>query len=246
MPTLAVRSFLVRSVYAVVAVGAIGIIAVALFQGEIGGKDLATAILALLGTFLGATLAFRLNQDKEDRKLEANRREAINRALFVLARQANAVHQLKTEYDLIGEMIPRAINLPAIKPPNYTDLIHSFVDLEFLLEGDEPDLLFRLTIEQERFHQMIESIRIRNEFYVGEFQPKIAEFDLNGRVTSSEEVISLIGQRIFGGVINGTNVAYEQIQASSKSIPQMQTQLLALAKRKYPNHKFVTYEKRAA
>ncbi|MBP6899939.1 MAG: hypothetical protein KBC73_07630 [Burkholderiaceae bacterium] len=240
------RSLIARITYALAAIGAGAAVAAAFIQDAIGIKELSTAVLALLGTFLGATFAFRLNQDKEERKLQAARKEALNRALFVLARQANAVDQLKRDYDQFGQVIPRAFNLPALKPPSYSDLIHNFVDLEFLLESGEADILLRLTVEQERFHQVIESVRTRNEFYVNEFQPKLAEVGLNGRITSAEEAKALLGERIFGGVINGTNIAYEHISATVQSIPEMQQQLLALAKRNYPKQKFITYERRAA
>lgn len=246
MSTSTNRLLFTQSIYVVIAVAGIGVVAAALLREDIGVKDLATAVLALLGTYLGATLAFRLNQDKEERRAQANRKEALNRALFVLSRQFNAVYQLKRDYDRYGEAIQRAFALPALKPPSYIDLVHNFVDLEFLLESDDPDLLFRLTIEQERFHQAIESVRIRNEFYVNEFQPKMAEVGLNGRMISIDDAKIHLGDRIFGAVTNGTTIAYDHLSACNQSMPEVQAQLLAFAKRSFPGKKFVSYEARDA
>jgi hypothetical protein len=232
-------------VYACIAVAAGSVVAIAMYGGAIGAKEVATAILALLGTFLGATFAFRLNQDKEDKKLQLIRREALNRAIFVLARQANAIHQLKRDYDKFTNPFERAFNLPALKTPSYSDLTHNFTELEFLLESDDPTVLLRLTVEQERFHQVIESIKTRNEFYVDEFQPKLAEVGLNGQVTSADDASQKLGERIFGAVLNGTQIAYSHIDASDKSLPEMQAELLKVAKRLYPNTKFITYAKAA-
>ena len=239
------RSTSVRIAYAGIAVAAIAAVALAIQQGAIGTKEIATAVLALLGTFLGATFAFRLNQDKEDKSLHKDRREALNRAMFVLARQANAVHQLWRDYEEFSDSLERAFNLPAMKPPNYSDVVHNFVDLEFLLESTDPNILLRLTVEQERFQQVIESIKTRNEFYVNEFQPKLAAVALNGKVTSAQELSALLGERIFKGAIAGATIAYKHLCASDQSLPEMQDALLSVAKQIYPDSKYVTYAKAA-
>ena len=245
MPKYISRAVLIRAAYACIGAVASAVVAVALVEGAIGTKEIGTAGLALLSTVLGATFAFRLNQDKEDKKLHLNRREALNRAMFILARQANAVKLLKWEYDEFKDPMERAFNLPALKPPNYTDLVHNFVDLEFLLESSDPNCLLRLSVEQERFQQVIESIRTRNEFYVNEFQPKIAEVSLNGKITTIQEAENLLGERIFGAVVNGSAIAYEHLCASDKSILEMQESLHLIAKQIYPGSKYVTYVKSA-
>ena len=231
--------------YAVIALAAASLVGVALVQGAVGAKEVATAIMALLGTFLGATFAFRLNQDKEDKKVQATRREAINRTMFVLARQANAVYQLKKLFEKYDNKVARAFNLSAHKTPSYTDLTHNFSDLEFFLESNDPTLLLHLAVEQERFQQVIESVKLRNEFYVNEFQPKLAESGLNGRDTTTAEAAALLGERLFEGIVNGTEIAYTHICASSQSIPEMQSKVLGLARTLFPGHKFVTYAKAA-
>ena len=163
--------------------------------------------------------------------------------MFILARQANAVHQLKRDYEQFSDPSERAFNLPASKPPSYSDLIHNFVDLEFLLESADPNILLRLTIEQERFQQVIESVNTRNEFYVNEYQPRLAAVALNGKQTSLHELSVLLGERIFGGTLNGTAVAYKHMCDSDVSISEMQDALLSAAKQIYQGSKFVTYAK---
>ena len=80
-----------RYVYAIV-LFLVGITATyLLWSGVIGGREVGTAFLALLGTFVGALFAFRLNESRGTRKLEVERKAALNRALFVLLRQYNAI-----------------------------------------------------------------------------------------------------------------------------------------------------------
>ena len=233
---------IVQLTYLVIGISCITVVALTAYKGEIAQRDIATAILALLGTFLGATLAFRLNEDKEATKLKAARRAALNRAMFVLGRQHNAIRQLKKEFDRFESHIEKAFKLPAIKPPSYTDLVHNFGDLEFMLESSDPNLLFLLTVEQERFHQALESLNIRNTFYVDEIQHAMAEKSLNNKPLSIDQLASSLGERLFNGAVNGANVAFEHIAASNETIPQLHAKLFKFAKEMFPEHKFVRFE----
>ncbi len=218
-------------------------IAVAVFAGAIAVRDLALPLVSIFGTFFGATFAFRLNEEKEARKVREARREALNRASFVLIRQANAIHQMTQDFERFPSPFEKAFNLPALKPPPYNDLIHNLSDLEFLLESPTPGLLMEIAIEQERFHQAVDSMRIRNEFYVGEVQPALEKLALNGKQVTVVEAASLLGERLFGGAMNGAEIAWQHISSCNVTIPTVHEALLRQAKALYPGHKFITYER---
>ena len=176
-------------------------------------------------------------------KLQDPRREAMNRALFVLIRQANATHQLFREFEKYPSHFEKAFNLPALKPPLYQDLIQNLADLDFLLGSPQPGLLMDLAIEQERFHQAIECLKIRNDFYITEVQPAVAKFALNGKTVTLEETASVLGERLFGGAMNGAQIAWDHISANNVTIPAIHKRLFAQAKILFPGHHFITYEK---
>jgi hypothetical protein len=186
-------------IYAGVLALAAGVVVAALATNVVTLKEAVAPLLSLFGTFLGATFAFRLTEEKEARKLLATRREAMNRALFVMIRQANAVRQLARDFEKYKSNVELSFNLPALKPPSYQDLVHNLADLEFLLDSEDPALLMRITIEQERFHQALDSLKTRNEFYVGEVQPALAKAALNGKLVSGEQVAAVLGERLFAG-----------------------------------------------
>ena len=229
-------------IYAVIIVLAAIVLLAIGYNGQLTQKDIAPSLLALLSTFLGATFAFRLNEDQEAQKLEASKRAALNRAIFVLSRHHNAIRQRFKDIQAYKSPFERAFNFPARQSPPYTDLVHNFSDLEFLLESTEPSLLFRLTVAQECFQQAIESLRMRNTFYVNEFQPELARLSLNGKVITLEQAEALLGERIFGTVINGAADVYEHLKGCDKSIPAIYEQLRQQASAMYPNHKFIQYE----
>lgn len=231
--------------YVAALVAVLGAAALGLHSEVISLKDLLVPALSLFSTFFGATFAFRLNQDKEAKKLEGERREALNRALFVLIRQWNAMEQLVRQFQAFPLPFARAFNMPAFKPPGYADLSHSIAELDYLIDSSNPGLLMELVIEQERFHQALEALRIRNEFYVSEVQPALEKHELNRKTVTPEQVRSLLGERVFEGALNGANTAWEQIFAASESIPKVHQALLAQGRKLFPGKKFITYERAA-
>lgn len=208
-------------------------------------KDLLASALSLFGTFLGATFAFRLNQEKEAAKLEAERREALNRASFTLIRQWNAMDQLVKQFQAYSPPFARAFNMPALKLPKYEVLSHSVKELDFLLDSSNPGLLMELVIEEERFHQALQALQIRNDLYVTEVQPSLEKHGLNGKAVSLEQMRTLLGERVFESAVNGANNAWDLISSASESIPKVHRALLAQGKVLFPGKKLITYEKAA-
>ena len=152
-----------RIVYVALVGTALLSIAFALYEGKLELKDVGTGLVALVGTVVGATLAFRLNAGREHQRDQAAQRAAMNRALFVLARQWNALKLLAREVEPYKTEFDRAFNLPAMKPPPYGDLVHRFEELDFLLGTSDVNTLFRMSIEQERFHQVVAGLEARND-----------------------------------------------------------------------------------
>jgi hypothetical protein len=222
--------------------GAGMVIAIAFHANYLTPKDILSPVLSVFGTFFGATFAFRLNEAKEAKKLSEVRREAINRALFTLIRQANAAHQLVLDLQKYRAAFDIAFNMPAIQPPAYVDLVINFSELDFLLDSSDPSLLLRLTIEQERFQQMISTIRIRNEFYVSEIQQAMSQHRLNGTKTSLDELKQLFGERLFWGAYNGAKEVWQHVTSTALSVPVVHKELHKLAKEIFPGRKFMSYE----
>jgi hypothetical protein len=223
---------------AFVTVAAVALIGFSLV-GDVGAKEISASLLASLGTFLGALFAFRLNESKDNAKLARERKAALNRALFVLARQRTALKLLLRDLHKYASEGERAFNLPAYRPPSYDDLVHNFQDLEFLLESGHPNVLMRLTVEQERFHQALGSLRLRNDFYVAEVQPEIARLSLNGKNVTNEQLASALGERVFAGAMNSATSLYFHFEESNKTIPAMHEELFNTAKELFPNERFV-------
>jgi hypothetical protein len=235
----------VQYLYAAIIVVVAGAVIWSIATGNVTGKEVSVAFLASLGTFLGALFAFRLNENKENAKTLSEQRAALNRALFVLARQLNAVKSFTKYLQPFNTSIERALLLPAHKPPQYENLRQDFKAIEFLLEHGGTNLLMRLAVEDERFHQTFEIIRIRNDFYVAEVLPEIARHGFQGKDVTWTQLNDALGERILESAVNYSKGVYFHVEESMKSIPQMHADVHAAARAIFPRDKFINFEAEA-
>lgn len=231
-----------RRAYYIILSAIIALVGLLIATNQLEWKDVGVSALALIGTFIGATLAFRMNEEKEKNDVEERKVQAINSALLVILRQHNALAQTKRDLERYPDNINAALNMPAFKSPNYDDLIHNVAALEFLINSKDPNIILKLTVEQERFHQAIESMNIRNDFYVGELQREVSAKGMNKRSFTAEEAEAILGERVFGTAVNSICNAREHIFESCLSLPAIAHELRVIAKELFPERKFLDYE----
>ena len=201
------------------------------------------ALTVAVGGFIGAFSAFWLKSYEEEKKDKERQKSALNSALFVLIRQINAIQCIKRDLEKFKTPFDRGLSLPAMKPPDYSSVKQDIVSLNFLIDRDNAQILMDLAIEQERFEQTINSINIRNDFYVNEVQPALSFHALNGRPLPLAEFEEKLGERLFQGAINGSAVLYEHVYATDVSLHEKYTELRELAKKLFPGENFVAWTK---
>lgn len=229
-------------VYSLIVLVTIIIIGILYNDGKLELKDIGTGLLALVSTFLGATIAFRLNEDKEKKANEEKQIQAINSALLIMIRQHNALNLLKKYLESFPNDNQAAFNMPALQPPSYNDLIQDVSSLEFLINSNNPKILLNIINEQERFYQAIESWKMRNNFYINEFQPIVSEKRLKKHSFSNQEAKDVLGERIFETLIISVRESRNHIIKSCESLPLIYKELREVAKKQYPNEKFLDYK----
>ena len=203
---------------------------------------MAQAVIIAIGAFIGSWSAVKLNENKEAADSYRLRKEALNQAIFVIARQMNAMRLIKQDIEKYQEGVQRAFNLPAQKPPKYSDLKQDINSLSFVLETDTPQILLDLTVEQERFDQAIESINVRNDFYVYQVQPAISQQGLTSLRVTRQQLREALGERIFEGAMQGARELSSHVVETDKSLPQMYSRLLDFSKKHFPGEKFVHWK----
>ena len=226
----------------------VGFIALAAFalilfvrDGSFGESQIATSIFALIGTFFGALFAFRLQESKEKAKEVKARKTALNRALLVLGMHHNEIQNYIKELSPYVSEVDRAFNLPASQPVENLDLRQKFDELDFLLESSNPNILVELIIEQQRFDQVMQAIKLRNNFYVNEVQPVFAAQGLNHRLVAREELREKLGERLFEGAITQVKMVYDHVGSSNDSLQEVFGKLRTVAKELFPSEGFVQF-----
>lgn len=197
-------------------------------------------LTVLTGAFIGAFSAFKLNAKRETNQIYNDQKIAINKAIFIGIRQINAVKSMLNLYSPYKNELDRAFNLPAVKPPSYDDLKFDFEGLSFLLEG-HPQLLMKLSIEQERFEQAFIAIEVRNNLYVNEVQPLLSNLERNGKKIDITVLENALGERLFKGSINGAAMAYALMESSDLTLVEMHDEISKIARVVFPGEKFVKW-----
>lgn len=220
--------------------------AISLWLNLIGLKELLIAMLPIISTYLGATLAFRLNENKESAKERLRRKQALNFSLFKSGQQYNAIKQVANDYASTVTEFKQAFTIPASRPPDYSGLRHDLQSLSFLLEIEQAQVLFDLAIEQERFDQAFEALRGRNEFYISELMPAVEKADLHNKSMTIASMEQGLGKVLFDKAIAHAKQLKNHLEASEKSSLKMFEKLRKIAKEQYPKDKFIAVNSESA
>lgn len=212
-------------------------------SGKLGAKDFATGLLALLGTLAGALLAFRLEQTREASKEQRTQILALNRALFTLGTQLNEISTYLLNFNRYKTEGARAFNMPALQPIENFYIDQNIDDLAFLLATSHRNLVFDVLIEQQRFDQAMQAIKLRNAHYLSAVLPKLADQGMNKKIQTRETLRSALGELDFDTAVNQANEALRHLEASFLSIPPVMNKVYSAAKALFPSEIFIDVER---
>lgn len=230
----------------VVLVVAIAIVTCALFGG-VTPKDLVSWLIPVLGTYFGASYgasyAFKLQQGKDEASAERAKVDALNRALMVMCFQYNEVASTWAKMRIfdVGEL-PRMLNLPAYQSPQF-DYRQHVVDLAFLMQSGNANLLLDISIEQGRFDACMASMRIRSEYFIENVEPLVEQHGIRAKFLSEQLVFHAFGERVFHSLRNMTNSLFDHFMQSETSLIETIEKLHRAAKQCYPSEKFFKVER---
>lgn len=164
---------------------------------------------------------------------------SLHYALFILGRQYNTLiilnkscKQHKDKSDL-----KRAMELPANRLQDTSDLKFPYEDLGFLSKIDTVKVLHQLGVAQDCFYQTVEAYRHRNEFYVETIQPIIKEKEIYKLMLSEKQVMDMLGEVESQTIIRNTNDIYEFIENTMNVLNKTQMELIDAGKKIHPRIK---------
>lgn len=204
--------------------------------------DVVGLVVSLFSVFFGASLAFKADAQKEQEKEKEKKVKSLNLALFSLGRMINAVEIMKHSMKpYMGDVIKMAFFMEASKNVEYGDISFEYADLDFILDSSDKNLLLEISIEKERFEQVLAASQIRSDFYVNEYQKVFEAKGLSGKKMNASQLRAEIGERIYEGCINGAETFKELLLSSSSSLPKTQERMLAVGRELFPNERLVAF-----
>ncbi len=230
----------------VVLVVAMAIVTCALFGG-VTPEDLLSWLIPVLGTYFGASYgasyAFKLQQGKDEASAERAKVDALNRALMVMCFQYNEVASIWAKMRIfdVGEL-PRMLNFPAYRSPEF-DYRQHVVDLAFLMQSGNANLLLEISVEQGRFDACMVSMKIRSEYFVENVEPLIEQHGIRTKPLSEQLLFDAFGERVFLSLRNMTSSLFDHFRQSEASLIETIEKLHRAAKQCYPDEKFFKVER---
>ena len=200
----------------------------------ISAKDIGTLVLTGVSTLIGALYAFRLTERKERNEEYAKQIHALKKAIFTLGRQLNAVQSIRNEIAPYKTPEKRLFGCRAAMPPDYSDLRVDLESLSFLLDSANPDLLFRLSVEQDGFDVTMRAISLRAQYYVDQFQPAwVASGIMPGRITQEDARIK-IGELVFDSAVHYTDAMLEALDKAALGLQIILDEFREFSSHLYP------------
>lgn len=200
------------------------------------------AIVILFAAFLGAYCAYLLAEKKEVSKLEKEKIKSLNTALFVSLRQLNAMLHIKNLISPWEADEYRFINMPAMLVGTYDDLKLDLNALGFLLEEDDPNLLFEISIEQERFESAVSTFKLRNKIHYEKVQTALDIPELDNNNLTLNKIIDVLGKKLAGSAKKSTDDTFQHVKDNYESMKLSHYKLFASAKRLFPSQEFIRFE----
>jgi hypothetical protein len=211
----------------------------------IDSSNIITIITAFGGALSGAWGAYKLQIYKENEKEEKQKISSLNKALFILLRQINAMMMFKIDLEKVEaeDPIVRAFHFPAWKTNSYNELKFNFEELSFILDTKDLNLLHELFIVQECFEQAIETINQRSIYFINQVTPEMEFKNIDNKKLTIEELKTEMDINKIDGLVFATDNMYKHIYKTYKQLEDLEPKLFNFAKSQYPQQKFLRFEK---
>jgi len=216
-----------------------------IFVKAINSSNIITVVTAFAGALSGAWGAYKLQINKENKKEEKQKINSLNKALFILLRQINAMTMFKIDLEKVQEEDPivRAFQIKAWKPNPYNDLKFNFEELSFILDTEDLNLLHELFIVQESFEQAIETINQRSIYFINKVTPEMELKDIDNKKLTIDELKTEMDNNKIDGLVYATDNMYEHVYGTYQQLEDVELKLFNFAKSQYPKQKFIRVEK---
>jgi hypothetical protein len=189
----------------------------------------------VLGTGIGAFLAFEFERLQRRREGRDNHYLAAKYAHFVLLQQHSLLRNLAAQHlNVLAQNENRWWMLhPILSPPQSFSL--DFNSLVFILRSKDPDLLNRLAVTQERFSSLM---RLQERTETLHKEGTFA----GGMLTLDEQTTNKIGGALLAQLRGATDFLFEGVPAAQEFITARLEELEAFVRQEFPKERPPSYK----
>lgn len=207
-------------------------------------SDAVTAASTLLAAFLGAWLAYRL-QDNARKSTERNTNiSAANKALFTAFQQVNSLRLFQMDFIDPHRGNPGIfISMSPVIQEDHKDIRYDFDSLNFLLSTKHKQIVLDLFIEQQRFEAAIKAINFRSELHIQQVQPAIALAGIKEGVDYPAEAFAkALGPLLFKTLQRQTEQVVYHVDRTVKSLEEVKCKMRVIFLELFPDNNFLDFE----
>lgn len=205
-------------------------------------KDYTPAIATLFAAFFGASYAFKLNLEKEERAARKKNIVAGNLVVFNLTRMLNIL--LDYQKQIVEPIREKELAFIEMKPTLH--LVEDDINLDldsvaFLFDSEDANLLGVLSVEKSKFKRTIDSINLRSQFHIYKLQPILERDDVKeGENHPLSQFEQTLGPQLYATMQSSTKQIIENVDSTISSMQKTSKDLTAMLKKIYPNERIIS------
>jgi hypothetical protein len=134
-------------------------------------KEMLLAIPTLLAAFVGAWIAFKLEDKLRTEEQQKKNISACNKAIYILSKQYDVLLELQNK---ISNSLEQRREMETVPYMDYKDLKLNIEELLFFQDTSHKDILSRLFETEKKFHKTIDLFNKRSQVYQKRLKPCLA------------------------------------------------------------------------
>lgn len=212
-------------------------------------KEVITGIVTLIAASAGASFAFKLQHEKEERDNVIKHVASANRAIYTLKDIWSIQKQYQEEIiSPCGRQGDAWLNMSPTVHGMHEKIKFNVENLDFLLGCGKPEIYSDLLLEEKRYGIVISIIEERSKLFFDKVYPKIESLGINkGDMVDPIALEKGFGPDLTNRLKSMTDAIIKNIDENLDSLINVHEIYQAYLKEIYPTEKFikVIFEKKA-
>jgi len=207
-------------------------------------SELVAGLVTILAVYMGASYAFRLQNEKAEKELVKKQIETSNRTIYTVYDIWNVQKQYQKEIVLpYKEKDDAWLNMsPTVKGMHEIIKVDTS-NLDFLLSSGKPDIYVNLLLEEKRYRILLSLIEERSKLIFEDLNPKMESFGCKpGIAVDQDKLEEHLGPDLINKLKKLTDAIISHVEENTASLEELHTNLQDYLTEIHPNENFITVQ----